>query len=97
MKKLIFLFIIAACFAAQAQSTLKPHPTMVVQKTPQNAYRIWYWNGTGLKKIECISFHSFGGVTTMLILEKGKLTKKELTTAAISGVINIKSGKRVIL
>lgn len=97
MKKLILLFFIAACFAAHGQSTLNPQPTMVVQKSPQNAYRIWYWNGTGMKKTECISFHSFGGVTTMLVLEKGKLTKKELSTAAISGVINIKTGKRVIL
>jgi len=97
MKKLILLFILAACFAAHGQSPLKPQPTMVVQKTPENAYRVRYWNGTGLKKIECISFHSFGGVTTLLVLEKGKLKKREIGTAAISGVINIKTGKRVAL
>ena len=97
MKKLIFLFLIAAFFAARAQSSLKPQPTMIVQKTPENAYRVRYWDNSGLKKMECISFHSFGGVTTLLVLENGKLQKEQLATAAILGVVNIKTGKQVAL
>ena len=70
---------------------------MTVQKTPKPVYRVRFWTNSGLEKIECISFHSFGGVTTLLVIEKGRLKKIEICTAAVLGVVSISTNKHVQL
>jgi len=60
---------------------------------PKPQYKVYFWQGAGIQKIECISYHVSTGVLVMLAVEKGKLTRKELSISAVHGITQISTHK----
>lgn len=95
MKLTIFSLFLFAAFAAQAQTTFKPQATVTVQKT-QPMCRIYYYvPEKGVENVEAYTLRlvpdlALGrSVYEILVLEKGKLERKQIDSAIVSGVIYI--------
>lgn len=97
MKKLIFSLFLFTAMAAQAQkpTTLKVEPSATAQKT-QPIYRLYYYvPEKGVENVEAYNLRlvpdlALGrSVYEILVLEKGKLEKKQIDSAIVSGVIFI--------
>lgn len=101
MKLTIFSLFLFAAMTAQAQkpTTLKAEPSATVQKTPPMCRIYYYVPEKGVENVEAYTLRlvpdlALGrAVYEILVLEKGKLERKQIDSAIVSGVIYIQDGK----
>jgi len=101
MKLTIFSLFLFAAIAAQGQkpTTLKAEPSATVQKTPPMCRIYYYVPEKGVENVEAYTLRlvpdlALGrAVYEILVLEKGKLERKQIDSAIVSGVIYIQDEK----